>query len=107
MRPGSGDTLLALAIVFAPLSLLALGGGAGDDGGTVALAAPPPGAAAPRRRRAVWPAGVALVAREAHRDPHPAADAQRRQALFGVALLHLVDERDEDARPRGADRVAQ
>src|SRR5262245_30705917 len=47
------------------------------------------------------------VARDAHGDAHAAADAQRRQALLGVALLHLVEQRHENARPRRADRMAE
>ena len=43
---------------------------------------------------------------DAHGDAHAAADAQRRQALLGVALLHLVQQRDQHARAGGADRVA-
>jgi hypothetical protein len=41
-------------------------------------------------------AGSAL---DAHGDAHAAADAQRGQALLGVAALHLVQQRDEDAAP--------
>src|SRR5207253_1441093 len=43
---------------------------------------------------------------DANRDAHAATDAERGKALLRVALLHLVDERGEDARARGADRVA-
>ncbi len=43
---------------------------------------------------------------DAHRNAHAAADAKRGEALLGVALLHLIDQRGEDARARGADRVA-
>ena len=46
------------------------------------------------------------VALDAHGDAHAAADAQRGQALLGVALLHLVQQRGQHARARGADRVA-
>src|SRR5579864_9648023 len=42
----------------------------------------------------------------AHSDAHAAADAQRGQALLGVAFLHLIEERHQDARSRGADRMA-
>src|ERR1043165_855276 len=53
------------------------------------------------------PAGVsARSALDAHRDAHAAADAQARDALLRVALAHLVEQRDEDAAARGADRVA-
>src|SRR5690348_5491774 len=53
----------------------------------------------------VWPRRS--IALEAHRNPHAAADAQRRQPLLCVAPLHLVEEGDEDPRPGGADRVAE
>src|SRR3954468_24426451 len=42
---------------------------------------------------------------DAHRDAHAAADAERREALLGVAPAHLVEERDQDAGARGADRM--
>src|SRR6267154_3623022 len=51
--------------------------------------------------------GEALVALHAHGDAHAAADAERGQALLGVALLHLVEQRGEHARARGADRVTE
>src|SRR5262245_59538603 len=44
---------------------------------------------------------------DCHRYAHPAADAERGEALLRVALLHLVQQRDEDARARGADRMAE
>src|SRR5438477_12360700 len=53
------------------------------------------------------PTANALIAGNAHRNSHAAADAQRRQALFRVAPLHLVQQRDEDPGARGADRVAE
>ena len=38
---------------------------------------------------------------DAHGDAHAAADAQRGEALLGVAALHLVQQRDRGrARPR-------
>src|SRR5204863_8174086 len=46
------------------------------------------------------------VALDAKGDAHAAADAQGREALLRVALLHFVDERGENPRARGADRVA-
>src|SRR5579871_2991965 len=48
-----------------------------------------------------------LIALDAHRDAHAAADAQRGEALLGVALLHLEQQRGEHARARGADRMSQ
>src|SRR5580658_6467151 len=47
------------------------------------------------------------IARDAERDAHPAADAQSRQPLLGVTLLHLVEQRHQDTRSRSADRVAE
>src|SRR5262249_13875953 len=44
---------------------------------------------------------------DAHRNAHAAADTQRGQALFRVALLHLVEQRDQHAPARGADRMAE
>src|SRR5688500_817722 len=47
-----------------------------------------------------------LLPLQAHGDAHAAADAERGQALPGVAPAHLVQERDEDAGARRADRMA-
>src|SRR5262245_9889586 len=41
------------------------------------------------------------------RDAHAAADAERGEAFLRIALLHLVQQRDEDAAARGADRMAE
>src|SRR5580692_7177505 len=49
----------------------------------------------------------ALVARDAHRNSHAAADAQRRKALLRVTLLHFVEQRHQNARARRADRMAE
>src|SRR6185295_14473565 len=38
---------------------------------------------------------------------HAAADAERGQAAIGLPPGHLVEQRDRDAGPRGADRMAQ
>src|SRR6516165_2601212 len=43
----------------------------------------------------------------AHGDAHAAADAERGEAFLGVALFHLMEQRDEDACAGGADRVAE
>src|SRR3984885_3057531 len=43
---------------------------------------------------------------DAHGDAHAAADAERGEALFRVALLHLVQQRDEHACAAGADGMA-
>src|SRR5262249_2493544 len=43
---------------------------------------------------------------DAHRDTHAAADAQCREPLLGVALLHLVQQGHEHARARCANRMA-
>src|SRR5712692_9262844 len=48
-----------------------------------------------------------LITCNAHGDAHAAADAQRGQAFLGVALLHLVEQRNEDARAGRADRMAE
>src|SRR5438067_11914312 len=40
-------------------------------------------------------------------DPHAAPDTKRRKPTLGVALGHLVKQRDQDAAPRGADRMAE
>src|ERR1700682_6619989 len=53
------------------------------------------------------PYPIALIARDTHRNPHPPTDAQGGEALLGVALLHLVEQGDENPRDRGADRVAE
>src|SRR5664279_6296794 len=50
-------------------------------------------------------AAALLVACDAHRDAHPTADAQRGEALLGVALLHFVNQRRQDARAGGPDGV--
>src|SRR6266511_3208724 len=42
---------------------------------------------------------------DGERNAHPAADAQRRQAALGVALLHLVQQRHKDAGARSTDRM--
>src|SRR5690349_13448629 len=39
-------------------------------------------------------------------DAHAAADAERGEAAAQVATLKLVDQRAEDHRPGGAERVA-
>src|SRR3974377_2121171 len=44
---------------------------------------------------------------EAHGDPHATTDAQGGEALLGVALLHLVQQRHQDTRPRRTDRMAK
>src|SRR5882724_9562811 len=47
------------------------------------------------------------IARDAHGDAHAAADAQRREPLLRVAASHLVEQRHQDARARGPDRVTE
>ena len=47
-----------------------------------------------------------LTALHAHRNAHAAADAQRGEALLGVAPLHLVEQRHQHARAGRADRMA-
>src|ERR1700722_19794754 len=43
----------------------------------------------------------------AERDAHAAADAERGETLLGVALLHLVQQRHQDAGAGSADRMAE
>src|SRR5262249_34661764 len=43
---------------------------------------------------------------DGERHAHAATDAQRRDAALGVALLHFVQQGDEDAASRRADGVA-
>src|SRR5215208_2033462 len=43
----------------------------------------------------------------AHGDAHAAADAERGEALLGVALLHLEQKRGEHARAGCADRMPE
>src|SRR5471032_2318060 len=49
------------------------------------------------------PATVGSIACKAHRNAHAAADAQRGEALLGVALLHLVQQGHQHPRTGGAD----
>jgi hypothetical protein len=42
-----------------------------------------------------------------HRDAHAAADAQGRKTPFCLAPLQLIQQRHQDARPGGADRVTE
>ena len=42
-----------------------------------------------------------------HRHPQPAADAQRRQAASSIPFLHLVQQRDEDARAGRTNRMSE
>ena len=58
-----------------------------------------------RVRRAPFCVDCALPF-DRHRDAHAAADAERREALLGVATRHLVQKRRQNARAGGADRVA-
>src|SRR5262245_8319877 len=48
-----------------------------------------------------------LLSLDAHGDAHAAADAQSGKAFLGVALLHLIEQRHQDARAGGADRMAE
>src|SRR5262245_10404122 len=43
---------------------------------------------------------------DAHGDGHAAADAERGKTLLGIALLHLVQQRDEHACAGSTDRMA-
>src|SRR5215207_3228991 len=44
---------------------------------------------------------------DAHGDAHAAADAEGGEAALRIALLHFVEEGDEDPCPGGADRMAE
>src|SRR5262249_56679694 len=44
---------------------------------------------------------------DAHRNAHAAADAKGGQALFRIALLHLVEQRDQHTPARRADRMTE
>src|SRR5262249_47795061 len=57
------------------------------------------------RRNALRRQTDALLALDAQGDAHAAADAQRREAFFGVAFLHFVQQGHEHARAGGADRM--
>src|ERR1035438_5806321 len=46
-----------------------------------------------------------LAALHAHGDAHAAADAKRGEALLGIPLLHFVEQRRQNARAGGADRM--
>src|ERR1700757_50793 len=59
-----------------------------------------------RRSIVVAIAAAFLVACNAHRNSHAASDAERGETLLGIALLHLVQQRHQDARARRTDRVA-
>src|SRR4051794_14316654 len=47
------------------------------------------------------------LALHAHGDTHAAADAERREALLGIAPAHLVQQRCQHARAGSADRVTE
>src|ERR1019366_5656476 len=53
------------------------------------------------------PAAVCSVACNAHGDAHAAADAQRSEALLGIALLHFMQQRHQHAPPGCADWMAE
>src|SRR5215211_1023038 len=49
---------------------------------------------------------ITLPPLQEHRRPLPAPDAQRRHAQLHVPTLHLVQQREDDAGPRRADRMS-
>src|SRR6267154_486133 len=53
------------------------------------------------------PSALVLLSLHAHRDAHAAADAERGEALLGIAPLHLVQQRHQHARTGSADRMAE
>src|SRR5215475_670754 len=54
----------------------------------------------------IIPRPCGLTALHAHGDAHAAADAKRCKTFLGVALLHLVQQGDQDAGTRGPDWMA-
>src|SRR6476646_7254139 len=58
-----------------------------------------------RPSRLVPGTSVLLLAFDAHCNTHAAADAERGEALLGIALLHLVEQRHQHASAGGADRM--
>lgn len=48
-----------------------------------------------------------LLALQTHRDSHAATDAECGKALLGIAALHLMQQRDENASTGGANRMAE
>src|SRR2546423_14499349 len=48
-----------------------------------------------------------FLAFDGKRDSHAAADAKRCEAAPRVALLHFVEQRDQHARARSADRMTE
>src|ERR1041384_8437543 len=61
-------------------------------------AAGPPATRPPAER-------ISASALDTHGDAHAAADAERREPLLGIALLHFMQQGHEHARARCADRV--
>src|SRR5579871_828093 len=59
-----------------------------------------PRAESARRARA------SLRTLDRQRDAHAAADTQRRQTLLRIALLHFVQQRNENPAARCTDRMA-
>src|SRR5262249_57822040 len=80
---------------------------------TRAISAPPcdePFVMVGRRTRGLSrhpPASSVVSPFDAHRNAHAAADAKRGEALFRVALLHLLEQRDQHPPARGADRMTE
>src|SRR6476646_11569834 len=59
-----------------------------------------------RPSRLVPGSSVLLLAFDAHCNTHAAADAERGEALLGIALLHLVEQRHQYAGTGSADGMA-
>src|SRR4051812_22719655 len=53
-----------------------------------------------------WVRALPNLTLDAHGDAHAAADAERHQSLFGIALRHFIEQGGQYARTRSADRVA-
>jgi len=57
---------------------------------------------------AAWLAGDLVYTRSTSKAmPMPATDAQSRQTAFGLALLHLMQQRGRNPHPGATDRMTQ
>src|SRR6185437_15831698 len=56
-------------------------------------------------RAALRPGHITTSALNAHSNSHAAADAERREALLRIALLHFEQQRRQHARARRPDRM--
>src|SRR6516225_1393312 len=63
------------------------------------------GACLSRPLLALYRSCLAWLPFHAHRNAHATAYAKSGEALFGVSLLHLIEQRHQHPPPRCADRV--